>query len=68
MSDRETIMTAHTPPVPPANRSHKGPGSGTPAPSDTEEKHAHKHENLKEQGAGANLRQNTSNKGYQQNR
>lgn len=61
-------MTTHTPPVPPANRSDKGPVSTHSVETDTQEKHAHKHENLREQGEQANIRQNTSNQGFQQSR
>ncbi|MCA6120412.1 hypothetical protein J6500_00630 [Bradyrhizobium sp. WSM 1704] len=56
------------PPVPPANQSHKGtgddkqpkPGVGTPGGP-----HA---ENPDQQGQQANIKQNTTNQGYQQDR
>lgn len=59
------------PPVPPGNRSPKGPDSG--AASDGEitredAKRANRIENRKEQGKAGNLAQNTRNQGYQQDR
>ena len=60
-------MTAKAPPVPPANRSPKGPGSATEAPRDTSQ-HKPARENLKEQGRQGNVAQNTTNQGYQQDR
>jgi hypothetical protein len=55
---------SHMPPVPPANRSPKGPGSETEAPKDTgAEKHTEPR-NTAEQGETANIKQNTTNKGY----
>jgi hypothetical protein len=55
-----------TPPVPPQNRSPKGVGS---------ENHLHlddpkpgPRENLDEQGRQGNIKQNTTNQGYQQDR
>jgi hypothetical protein len=54
------------PPVPPEQRSPKGPGSNPnvikdeqPSPSDR---------NLREQGRQGNIYQNTHNQGYQQDR
>lgn len=55
------------PPVPPANRSPKGPGSAPAAPKDTSPKKAQP-ENLEEQGRHGNINQNTHNQGYQQDR
>jgi len=52
------------PDVPPANRSKKGPGDNPEVDSDTT--HA-KHPgdlNTSEQGNTANIKQNTTNKGY----
>ena len=50
-------------PVPDANQSHKGLGSAPGVPLDTTKGHRddEKH-NIREQGAHANLIQNTSNK------
>jgi hypothetical protein len=57
-------MTKHMPPVPPANRSNKGTGdSDTEPPQDESSKH-HQRKNLAEQGETANIKQNTTNKGY----
>ena len=56
-------MTSHMPPVPPANRSDKGPGSDPKAEQDTSAHHP-KPENSAEQGETANIKQNTTNKGY----
>jgi hypothetical protein len=59
-------MTTKKPPVPPANRSPKGPGADPKAPpSDVEHGEA---ENLEQQGRHGNLKQNTTNQGYQQDR
>ena len=54
------------PPVPPANRSPKGPG-GSPKVSTDTSKHA-RPENLAEQDHQGNIKQNTTNQGYQQDR
>lgn len=54
------------PPVPPANRSPKGTGGDPEAQKDTSSK---KHDdNFAEQGDTANIRENTTNKGYFQGR
>ena len=59
-------MSAKPPPIPPEQRSPKGPGptaeqadSGEIRPQDR---------NLAEQGRQGNIKQNTTNKGYQQDR
>ncbi len=60
-------MTAHLPPVPPANRTDKGP----PAPqaeAEHEATHRKPSPNAAEQGNTANIAQNTSNTGHQQDR
>jgi hypothetical protein len=57
------------PPVPRGNRSPKGPGSD-PASNDQSSKpdtEARKR-NLAEQGRQGNIKQNTTNQGYQQDR
>jgi hypothetical protein len=59
-------MTDRPPPVPPANRSPKGPG-GAPE-VDTDTSRGPKRENLKQQGRQGNIAQNTTNQGYQQDR
>jgi hypothetical protein len=57
-------MSSHMPPVPPANRSPKGPGGSDPkiAP-DTSLKHEEP-QNTSEQGETANIKQNTTNEGF----
>jgi hypothetical protein len=62
-------MTSCLPPVPPASRSPKGPGDQAEAPTSTDRKRADQApEDLKEQGRQGNIRQNTTNQGYQQDR
>jgi len=63
-------MTNRPPPVPPANRSPKGPGGDNEAPLDTAsaKRDANRQRNLTEQGRQGNIKQNTSNQGYQQDR
>lgn len=62
-------MSAHPPPVPPDNRSDKGPGEPKTAPAgETEAKGAKSPGNPAEKGATGNLTQNTRNTGYQQDR
>jgi hypothetical protein len=56
-------MTSHMPPVPPANRSKKGPGEAPQSPHDDAVKHPEP-QNTSEQGETANIKQNTTNKGY----
>ena len=56
-------MTSRMPPIPPANRSNKGPGQKAEAPRDTSRKKDHT-ENTDEQGETANIKQNTTNAGF----
>jgi hypothetical protein len=52
------------PPVPPGNRSNKGPATGLNTTSkDKSVKHEH-HPNASEEGETANIKQNTTNKGF----
>jgi hypothetical protein len=52
------------PPVPPSNRSNKGRASGPNAPPKEKwVKHEH-HPNAAEEGETANIKQNTTNKGF----
>jgi hypothetical protein len=52
------------PPIPPANRSKIGtPSEREAAPKETLGKHEH-HPNAAEKGATANIKQNTTNKGF----
>lgn len=61
-------MPAHLPPVPPAARSPKGPGqSGRVSKPHEPQQHAHDI-NTNEQGDPGNTRENTTNRGYQQDR
>ena len=53
------------PPVPPENRSNKGPGADPQVATDEK---APARENYKEQGRHGNIDQNTHNQGYQQDR
>ncbi len=57
-------MSRHNamPPVPPANRSHKGTGDDVEVDKDTAAKKADI--NIAEQGETANIRQNTTNAGF----
>lgn len=57
-------MSRHNdmPPIPPANRSPKGPGDKENVRKD--ETHKGKAENAAEQGDTANIRQNTTNAGF----
>ena len=59
-------MTAHLPPVPPANRSPKG-GSAKPD-AEHEATHHKRDTNTHEQGSAGNIAQNTTNQGHQQDR
>jgi hypothetical protein len=62
-------MTNKPPPVPPANRSPKGTGGSHETPVDTApDKHVDRQRNLAEQGRQGNIKQNTTNQGYQQDR
>jgi hypothetical protein len=57
-------MMSKMPPVPPGNRSNKGTASGSNAKSkDKSVKHEH-HPNAAEAGETANIKQNTTNKGF----
>jgi len=56
-------MSSHKPPVPPANRSKKGLGSDPEVSKDKPVKHEH-HANAAEEGETANIKQNTTNKGF----
>jgi hypothetical protein len=61
-------MTGHMPPVPPGNQSTKGPKSADgDAARDTSAKEGHT-QNTAEQGDTANIKQNTTNKGFFQGR
>ena len=59
-------MSSRMPPIPPANRSKKGPGDPempNEMAKDKPVKHEH-HANAAEEGETANIKQNTTNKGF----
>jgi hypothetical protein len=66
------MSKAHMPPVPPANRSDKGPGGdGRADPAAAENREARgggKDGNTAEQGRAGNTKQNTTHQGLQQDR
>ncbi len=57
-------MSKHMPEAPIANRSQKGPGDHQEVASDTTHRKPPDEENTSEQGDTANIKQNTTNKGY----
>lgn len=61
-------MSKSMPPVPPAGRSHKGPGSAPDAAKDDPNAAGPAPQNLEEQDRQGNTKQNTTHQGYQQNR
>jgi len=62
-------MTRHYPPIPPENRSSKGPGDNASLDPKEGSKTAHGGErNLAQQGRQGNTKQNTTHQGYQQDR
>jgi hypothetical protein len=61
---RILVMSSHMPPVPPANRSKRGGKSEMAVAKDKKlVKHEH-HANSAEEGDTANIKQNTTNKGF----
>jgi hypothetical protein len=60
-------MSSHMPPIPQANRSPKGPKDETSPCQDAATKHSEP-QNIAEQGETANIKQNTTNKGFFQGR
>ena len=61
-------MTGHMPPIPPGSRSIKGPKSAdADVARDTTVKEGHT-QNTAEHGETANIKQNTTNKGFFQGR
>ena len=58
------MVSSHMPPVPPANRSKKGRGSDPKMSKDTSVKEHEHHHNAAEEGETANIKQNTTNKGF----
>jgi len=66
------MSKAHLPPVPPANRTSKGPGAQSPegdmASEVAERNKESRDRHLGEQGRQGNIKQNTTHQGYQQDR
>lgn len=60
-------MTSKMPPVPPDNQSRKGTGDDKQMSADQAPRRQ-RVENPNEQGQQGNIRQNTTNQGYQQDR
>ncbi len=60
-------MSSHMPPIPPANRSPKGPKDETSPHQNAAAEHPEP-QNIAEQGETANIKQNTTNKGFFQGR
>jgi hypothetical protein len=60
-------MASHMPPIPPANRNKKELGANPAKTQDLSLKHAEP-QNSSEQGDTANIKQNTTNKGFFQGR
>jgi hypothetical protein len=56
-------MSSRIPPIPPANRSKKDRGSDPEMLKGKSVKHEH-HANAGEEGETANIKQNTTNKGF----
>jgi hypothetical protein len=62
-------MTSRLPPVPPASRNPKGPGDQAEPPISSDKEGVDQAPaNLKEQDRQGNIKQNTTNQGYQQDR
>ena len=62
-------MTKRMPPVPPAGRSPKGPGNQAEPPTSSEGGGANEPpDNLRERDRQGNIKQNTTNQGYRQDR
>jgi hypothetical protein len=69
-------MSSNMPPVPPGNRSNKGPANprkmdkqiNSEAAENKSVKETEKHHNAAEEGDTANIKQNTTNKGFYRGR
>jgi len=70
MATTSEAQVSNLPPVPPDNRSPKGPGGEAQVVDDTtaNKKDADRKRHLGEQGRQGNIKQNTTNQGYQQDR
>ena len=61
-------MTSTMPPVPPDNQSRKGTGDTKQTSSNQTARGQQRVENPDQQGQQGNIKQNTTNQGYQQDR
>jgi hypothetical protein len=61
-------MSKHLPPIPPANRSPKGPGDNSKTPTDAGSETKPVERNYDQQGRQGNSKINTTHQGYQQDR
>ncbi|MCK1360833.1 hypothetical protein [Bradyrhizobium sp. 199] len=61
-------MTSKMPPVPQENQSRKGTGDSKHTPSDQTPHGQQRVQNADQQGQQGNIKQNTTNQGYQQDR
>lgn len=63
-------MSKHLPPIPPQNRSPKGPGDNAHLDPEANAKNFEhgRGSNLAQQGRQGNAKQNTTHQGYQQDR
>lgn len=61
-------MASKMPPVPNANQSQKGTGDTKQVPSDQTPHGQQRAQNPDQQGQQGNIKQNTTNQGYQQDR
>jgi len=61
-------MTSKMPPVPRANQSPKGTGDHKQTPADQTPHGQQRAQNPDQQGQQGNIKQNTTNQGYQQDR
>lgn len=61
-------MTSKMPKVPPDNQSRKGTGDGKQMSPDQAPRGQQRAENPDQQGQQGNIKQNTTNQGYQQDR
>lgn len=61
-------MTSRMPPVPPDNRSPKGTGDTKQMSTDQTPRGQQRAEHPDQQGQQGNIKQNTTNQGYQQDR
>lgn len=61
-------MSSKMPPVPPRNRSHKGPGEQKHVSADDSQHGTHGAPDPERQGQQGNTKINTTHQGYQQDR